>query len=219
MQATGARWRCSMRSPRSRACSLEWTQPELVAEACLIIEGGRHPVVERFSDAPFVPNDLRLTTDRCMLIITGPNMGGKSTYMRQAALIALLAHIGSYVPADKAIMGPLDRIFTRIGAGGRPRGRSLHIHGRNDRGGQHPPQRHTAQPHSHGRDRPWYEHFRRAVARVGDRTSHREPLEVLHAVRDSLLRAHDTRPRRSRPVRTFTSMRPNTATASCFCMR
>jgi DNA mismatch repair protein MutS len=99
-----------------RACSLEWTQPELVAEACLTIEGGRHPVVERFSDAPFVPNDLRLSADRCMLIITGPNMGGKSTYMRQAALIALLAHIGSYVPADRVALGPLDRIFTRIGA-------------------------------------------------------------------------------------------------------
>jgi DNA mismatch repair protein MutS len=99
-----------------RACALEWTQPELVTEACLNIEGGRHPVVERFSDAPFVPNDLKLGADRCMLIITGPNMGGKSTYMRQAALIALLAHIGSYVPADRAVMGPLDRIFTRIGA-------------------------------------------------------------------------------------------------------
>jgi DNA mismatch repair protein MutS len=99
-----------------RACSLEWTQPQLVADACLTIEGGRHPVVERFSDAPFVPNDLKLGADRCMLIITGPNMGGKSTYMRQAALIALLAHIGSYVPADRAVLGPLDRIFTRIGA-------------------------------------------------------------------------------------------------------
>ena len=99
-----------------RACSLEWTQPELVAEACLTIEGGRHPVVERFSEAPFVPNDLRLNAGRNMLIITGPNMGGKSTYMRQAALIALLAHIGSYVPADRVALGPLDRIFTRIGA-------------------------------------------------------------------------------------------------------
>jgi DNA mismatch repair protein MutS len=88
----------------------------LVPEARLTIEGGRHPVVERFSDAPFVPNDLRLEAGRCMLIITGPNMGGKSTYMRQAAVIALLAHIGSYVPADRAIIGPLDRIFTRIGA-------------------------------------------------------------------------------------------------------
>jgi DNA mismatch repair protein MutS len=99
-----------------RACSLEWTQPELVSEPRLTIEAGRHPVVERFSEAPFVPNDLRLEAGRCMLIITGPNMGGKSTYMRQAALIALLAHIGSYVPADRAILGPLDRIFTRIGA-------------------------------------------------------------------------------------------------------
>jgi DNA mismatch repair protein MutS len=99
-----------------RACSLEWTQPQLVTEPRLTIEAGRHPVVERFSDAPFVPNDLRLDASRNMLIITGPNMGGKSTYMRQAALIALLAHIGSYVPADRVTLGPLDRIFTRIGA-------------------------------------------------------------------------------------------------------
>ncbi|HEY6923703.1 MAG TPA: DNA mismatch repair protein MutS [Steroidobacteraceae bacterium] len=99
-----------------RACSLEWTQPQLVGEPRLTIVAGRHPVVERFSDAPFVPNDLRLDANRNMLIITGPNMGGKSTYMRQAALIALLAHIGSYVPADQAVLGPLDRIFTRIGA-------------------------------------------------------------------------------------------------------
>ena len=100
-----------------RARALAWSRPELTAEACLTIEGGRHPVVERFSDAPFVPNDLRLDAARRMLIITGPNMGGKSTYMRQAALIALLAHIGSYVPAERALLGPLDRIFTRIGAG------------------------------------------------------------------------------------------------------
>jgi DNA mismatch repair protein MutS len=99
-----------------RACVLEWTLPELVAEPCIAIDGGRHPVVERFSEAPFVPNDLRLDADRRMLIITGPNMGGKSTYMRQAALIALLAHVGSYVPAERAVLGPLDRIFTRIGA-------------------------------------------------------------------------------------------------------
>jgi DNA mismatch repair protein MutS len=99
-----------------RAAALEWTAPTLVAEPRLTIEGGRHPVVERFSDAPFVPNDLRLDAGRRMLIITGPNMGGKSTYMRQAALIVLLAHMGSYVPAERLIVGPLDRIFTRIGA-------------------------------------------------------------------------------------------------------
>ncbi|MBV9621078.1 MAG: DNA mismatch repair protein MutS [Gammaproteobacteria bacterium] len=99
-----------------RATTLEWTAPQLVAERCLHIEGGRHPVVERFATQPFVPNDLRLDERRRMLIVTGPNMGGKSTYMRQAALIALLAHIGSYVPARRAVLGPLDRIFTRIGA-------------------------------------------------------------------------------------------------------
>ena len=99
-----------------RACVLEWTPPELTAEARLTIEGGRHPVVERFSEGAFVPNDLALDAERRMLIITGPNMGGKSTYMRQAALIALLAHMGSYVPAERAVLGPIDRIFTRIGA-------------------------------------------------------------------------------------------------------
>jgi DNA mismatch repair protein MutS len=99
-----------------RACALEWTRPELTEETRLTIVGGRHPIVERFSDAPFVPNDLRLDGARRMLIITGPNMGGKSTYMRQSALIALLAHLGSYVPAEHAVLGPLDRIFTRIGA-------------------------------------------------------------------------------------------------------
>ncbi|MGC1730109.1 MAG: DNA mismatch repair protein MutS [Steroidobacteraceae bacterium] len=99
-----------------RAAMLEWSAPELTAEPRLTIVAGRHPVVERFSDAPFVPNDLHLDAARRMLVITGPNMGGKSTYMRQAALIAVLAHIGSYVPADQAVFGPLDRIFTRIGA-------------------------------------------------------------------------------------------------------
>jgi DNA mismatch repair protein MutS len=99
-----------------RACALEWTAPQLVAEPVLEIEGGRHPVVERFATTPFVPNDLELDSARRMLIITGPNMGGKSTYMRQAALITILAHLGSYVPADRAVIGPIDRIFTRIGA-------------------------------------------------------------------------------------------------------
>jgi DNA mismatch repair protein MutS len=99
-----------------RACQLNWTRPALTDEAVLKIVCGRHPVVERFSAAPFVPNDLMLDANRRMLIITGPNMGGKSTYMRQAALIVILAHMGSFVPAESATLGPLDRIFTRIGA-------------------------------------------------------------------------------------------------------
>jgi DNA mismatch repair protein MutS len=100
-----------------RAAALHWTEPKLVAETRLEIRGGRHPVVEHFIDGAFVPNDLVLDASRRMLVVTGPNMGGKSTYMRQGALICLLAHVGSFVPADSCVLGPLDRIFTRIGAG------------------------------------------------------------------------------------------------------
>jgi len=100
-----------------RAITLECVRPVLSAAPGLVIEGGRHPVVERANGgAGFVPNDLRFDDERRMLIITGPNMGGKSTYMRQTALIAILAHVGSFVPATRAVLGPLDRIFTRIGA-------------------------------------------------------------------------------------------------------
>ncbi|MBF6024283.1 DNA mismatch repair protein MutS [Lysobacter niastensis] len=100
-----------------RAQSLDWAQPDLSDDAGLRIERGRHPVVEAVRTDPFEPNDLILHGDRRMLVITGPNMGGKSTYMRQNALIVLLAHIGSFVPASRAVIGPIDRILTRIGAG------------------------------------------------------------------------------------------------------
>jgi DNA mismatch repair protein MutS len=100
-----------------RAEALDWNAPELVDAPGIHIERGRHPVVEEVRDDPFEPNDLVLDDARRMLIVTGPNMGGKSTYMRQAALIVLLAHVGSYVPAARATIGPIDRIFTRIGAG------------------------------------------------------------------------------------------------------
>ena len=99
-----------------RALRLDFNAPELVDERGIEIRAGRHPVVEQTLDAPFVPNDCVLDDTRRMLIITGPNMGGKSTFMRQTALIVLLAHIGSYVPAARAVIGPIDRIFTRIGA-------------------------------------------------------------------------------------------------------
>jgi DNA mismatch repair protein MutS len=100
-----------------RATSLDLCQPRMTGEAGIAIEAGRHPVIEQVQDEPFTPNDMRLAPDRRMLVITGPNMGGKSTYMRQAALIVLLAHAGSWVPASQARIGPVDRIFTRIGAG------------------------------------------------------------------------------------------------------
>ncbi len=99
-----------------RAEVLSLVAPELQDASCLHIEAGRHPVVEQVLDEAFVPNDLELNEQRRMLIITGPNMGGKSTYMRQTALIVIMAHIGSYVSAKRAVFGPLDRIFTRIGA-------------------------------------------------------------------------------------------------------
>jgi len=100
-----------------RAEALDWSAPELDDAPGIRIERGRHPVVEKVRDEPFEPNDLILDDATRMLVITGPNMGGKSTYMRQNALIVLLAHIGSYVPATRATIGPIDRIFTRIGAG------------------------------------------------------------------------------------------------------
>jgi len=100
-----------------RAAALCWNPPELVEQPGIEIVASRHPVVEQVLDEPFVPNDLKLEPDRRrMLIVTGPNLGGKSTYMRQTALIVLLAHLGSFVPAERAVIGPIDRIFTRIGA-------------------------------------------------------------------------------------------------------
>ena len=99
-----------------RADTLNLNKPQLTLEANLQIIGGRHPVVEQNLEDPFVPNDTRFNGGTRMLVITGPNMGGKSTYMRQTAIITLLAHIGSFVPAESATLGPIDRIFTRIGA-------------------------------------------------------------------------------------------------------
>ncbi|WP_426417370.1 DNA mismatch repair protein MutS [Aestuariirhabdus sp. LZHN29] len=107
-----------------RADNLNLVRPEFSQAPGIMIEEGRHPVVEQVLDEPFVANGVTMNTQRRMLMITGPNMGGKSTYMRQTALIVLLACIGSYVPAGRLKLGPIDRIFTRIGssddlAGGR----------------------------------------------------------------------------------------------------
>jgi DNA mismatch repair protein MutS len=99
-----------------RARTLDWCQPELTEEPAITIRDGRHPVVEGVIDAPFVANDVRFDQERRMLVVTGPNMGGKSTYMRQTALIILMALAGSFIPAASARLGPVDRIFSRIGA-------------------------------------------------------------------------------------------------------
>ncbi|MDF7669920.1 DNA mismatch repair protein MutS [Orbaceae bacterium ESL0721] len=99
-----------------RALTLNYHCPTLSSQTGITINQGRHVVIEQVLKAPFIANSLQLLSNRRMLIITGPNMGGKSTYMRQAALIVLLTYIGSFVPAESAIIGPIDRIFTRIGA-------------------------------------------------------------------------------------------------------
>ncbi len=118
LQATGAALASLdvLANLAERAVSLDYVRPLLTDQPIIVIRAGRHPVVERFIDQPFVPNDLRLDAERRMLIVTGPNMGGKSTYMRQTALIAILAFMGSFVPAESARLGPIDRVFTRIGA-------------------------------------------------------------------------------------------------------
>ncbi|MEH6583127.1 MAG: DNA mismatch repair protein MutS [Halioglobus sp.] len=99
-----------------RADNLNLCQPTFCDEQIFEVVAGRHLVVEQVLEEPFIANDALLNTKRRMLLITGPNMGGKSTYMRQNAVIALLAHIGSFVPASAVKMAPLDRIFTRIGS-------------------------------------------------------------------------------------------------------
>ena len=99
-----------------RAWTLNFSCPTFADKPGIRLTGGRHPVVEQVLKEPFIANPLSLSPQRRMLVITGPNMGGKSTYMRQAALIALMAYIGSYVPAEEAVLGPIDRIFTRVGA-------------------------------------------------------------------------------------------------------
>ncbi len=99
-----------------RATQFDWCRPTIVDENTISIIGGRHAVVEHLAKEPFVKNNLKLSDENKTLLITGPNMGGKSTYMRQNAIIVLLAHIGSFVPAESAIIGNIDAIFTRIGA-------------------------------------------------------------------------------------------------------
>ena len=118
-----------------RAETLNYVAPQFSDEIGVKIENGRHPVVEQVLKDPFIANPVNLNQQRHFIDITGPNMGGKSTYMRQTALITLMAYIGSFVPADSAVIGQIDRIFTRIGASDDlASGRST-FYGRNDRNG------------------------------------------------------------------------------------
>ena len=132
-----------------RADALSLSRPSFSEEAQLDISNGRHPVVEQVSNKPFIANNTLLNEQRRMLLITGPNMGGKSTYMRQNALIVLLAHCGAFVPADSVALSLVDRIFTRIGSSDDLQA-AIDLHGRNDRNGQYPAQRHGEKPGAHG---------------------------------------------------------------------
>ena len=155
-----------------RALTLGLTQPEISETPCIEIEGGRHLVVEQVIDTPFIANDVALDEATRLLVITGPNMGGKSTYMRQTALIVILAHIGSFVPAERLRVGPIDRIFTRIGASDDLAGGRSTFMVEMTETATILQQRDRAKPRPDGRDRPRHEHLRRPVARLGSRTSH-----------------------------------------------
>lgn len=106
----------ALQSLAERARHYGFSAPAFVKQRGIAYKGGWHPVVAEFSTTPFIRNDLSLNGETSLFIVTGPNMGGKSTFMRQTALIALLAHVGSWVPAEEASIGPIDAIFTRIGA-------------------------------------------------------------------------------------------------------
>jgi DNA mismatch repair protein MutS len=99
------------------AAERRYQRPRMIAGSSLLVEGGRHPIVEAYGSLDFVPNDCRVDAEHRFLLITGPNMGGKSTYLRQTALISILAQMGSFVPARRATLGVVDRLYTRIGAG------------------------------------------------------------------------------------------------------
>ena len=171
-----------------RAQALDWSRPQLSDTPGLRIERGRHPVVEAARNEPFEPNDLCLDESRRMLVITGPNMGGKSTYMRQNALIVLLAHIGSFVPAalraDRSDRPHPDPHRRRR----RPGARAVHLHGRNVGDQLHPSPRHRAFAGAHGRNRPRHLDLRRTGARRSLRTTPGATQPRLHPVRDALLR-------------------------------
>jgi len=181
----------ALASLAASAEALSLSRPSFTAEDCIDIRDGRHLVVESQVD-DFIPNDTQLSRTRQLLLITGPNMGGKSTYMRQVAQIALLAHCGSFVPAKDATLGPIDHLHPHRRLR-RPRRGPLHVHGGDDRGGGDPERRDPEEPRARGRDRARHFHIRRPGARLRDRLAPRAIGALLHALRDALLRAHPAR--------------------------
>ena len=171
-----------------------YVRPELDSSSVIEIVGGRHPVVENLSrDGRFVPNDLLLDGNgEQILLITGPNMAGKSTIIRQVGLIVLMAQMGSYVAAEHARIGVVDRIFTRVGAADNLAPRREHLYGGNERGFQYSQQRHVAKSHSYGRTGTRNEHLRRVEHRMGGSgiPARSGTGKTAHSVCDPLPRAH-----------------------------
>ena len=142
-----------------------YVRPHLTDGDGIEIKGGRHPVVERvIPPGTFVPNDTYLSTnDAQLVVLTGPNMAGKSTYIRQVALIVLMAQIGSFVPAESATIGLVDRIFTRVGLQDDLATGSVHIYDRDGGDRRHPEPGHLPLPGHSGRDRAGHQHLRRTI--------------------------------------------------------
>ena len=186
------------------AAERRYCRPTIVDERVLEIVDGRHPVLEQQLGSEFVANDTRFGADDSLALITGPNMAGKSTYIRQVALITLLAQVGSYVPAKSATDRPGRPALHPHRRQRRAARRPIDVHGRDDRDGQHPQQRHRPQPGHPRRDRPGHQHARRPEPRVGDRRAHRRQRPLPHAVRHALPRADRPGPavhRRAEPER------------------
>ena len=159
------------------AASSQYTKPRFHDGFDLQVRQARHPVIEATLGEPFVPNDVDFDPDNHLIVLTGPNMGGKSTYLRQTALVVIMAQMGSFVPALEAKLPIVDRIFTRVGASDNLFPRSLHVHGRDAGNGTHPSSRYDEQPGSAGRDRPWHGDLRRPVASLGRHGVHRKQQE------------------------------------------
>jgi DNA mismatch repair protein MutS len=176
-----------------RSLTLNWCRPQFMREPGIEITQGRHPVVEarlaETTGGAFIANDTRLGPKQRMQVITGPNMGGKSTYMRQVALVCLLAAMGSYVPAQRLPARADGRDPHPHRRGRRPGQRAVDLHAGDDRGRADPARRHGAEPGADGRDRPRHLHLRRPGAGVRHRRAPARQDAGLHAVRHALLRA------------------------------
>ncbi len=200
-----------------------YIRPTLTQDDLLILKDGRHPVVERMLDGGvrYVPNDTQFDSMSRIHIITGPNMSGKSTYIRQVAIITLLAQIGSFVPADEATIGLVDRIFARIGAQDEIHAGSKHVHGRDGRDGAAAQRQHPPQPADPGRGGARHLDLRRlGDCPRGGRVHPQQPAPQLpHAVRHPLSRTDRTAERAAARAQLQRRRQPRKARKSSFCTR